>query len=416
MSLYFARDGVVPVPQVIADDTVAKLRLAAATLRTTGRPFFLASGLRKPHMPWRFPAPYLSHYPPPESIAVALHPTMDPSMPPIAHHSPDLGIQAGGTPWQPMNTSLAQLDRLYYYASVSWVDSRIGLVLGELDALELTQSTLVVMHADHGWALGEHGQWQKFNNWEVGVRVPLLIRAPWLGAAAASQRSSALVELVDIFPTMVELSGLELPTGDDLPLDGISLAPVLRARAAAGGADGGGAGVEGGGAGVEGGGDGAEAAATRDAALSVFGRCPRTDDNLAWLTNTSELWRNNWCEFVDRSAIPWMGFSMRTRDWRYTEWVRWDGAHRRCPSACNCSIRRPPLPFSFPLLPSHTQVRWDGARLRPDWTTSAGVELYDHRGDDGSDFDATENVNVAAQNPTVVAELAEKLHGLVPFH
>ena len=60
------------------------------------------------------------------------------------------------------------------------MDSRVGVVLNELDTLGLTPTTLVVFHADHGWALGEHGQWQKFNNWEVGTRVPLIIRAPWI--------------------------------------------------------------------------------------------------------------------------------------------------------------------------------------------------------------------------------------------
>jgi iduronate 2-sulfatase len=118
-----------------------------------------------------------------------------------------------------------QHDRLYYYSAVSWVDSRIGAVLDELDRQALTSETLVVMHADHGWNLGgkstifshvytpthaymrssaEHGQWQKFTNWETGVRVPLIIRAPWL-PNSAGRRSSTLAELVDIYPTTVDL-------------------------------------------------------------------------------------------------------------------------------------------------------------------------------------------------------------------
>ena len=153
--------------QVIADDAVAKLRIAASMLNKTGRPFFLASGFRKPHMPWRFPKPYAANYPAAADIVIAKHPVMDASVPPIAHHTPDLSSMNGGDPYVPMAKTLAQHDRLYYYGSVSWTDSRVGLVLDELDALGLTPTTLVVMHSAHGWALGEHGQWQKFNNWEV---------------------------------------------------------------------------------------------------------------------------------------------------------------------------------------------------------------------------------------------------------
>ena len=352
------QDGTAPLcDHVIGEDAVQKLRLAAKNLQVTGQPFFLAAGFRKPHMPWRFPAPYTTHYPSVDEIAIAAHPTMDPSVPPIAHHTPDLQYQEGGNPYVAMNKTLAQHDRLYYYSSVSWTDSRVGLVLDELDTLGLTANTLVVMHADHGWALGEHGQWQKFNNWEVGVRVPLIIRAPWLHSPPA--RTNTLVELVDVFPTMADLAGLKLPTGDDLPLDGQSVGWALRAQSQSDLRR-------------------LEASKGRAAALSVYARCPLSPDQEHWITNTSEMWMNNWCEFVDRSAMPWMGYSMRTSEWRYTEWVR-----------------------------------WDGDTLSPDWTVKAGVELYDHNGDNGTSFDTHENVNIAVDHPDVVARLSKQLHSLV---
>jgi len=339
--------------QVIADDAVHKLRVAAANLNATGRPFFLASGFRKPHMAWRFPAPYLNFYPPAADIQIARYPTMDKSMPAIAHHY-DFWDENGGSPYVAINTSLAQLDRLYYYASVSWVDSRIGLVLDELDTLGLTTKTLTVMHSDHGWALGEHGQWQKFNNWEVGVRVPLLIRAPWI--SATQRYTTALAELVDIFPTMADLAGIGLPKGDSLPLDGISLGAIVKSTAEV----------------------------AREAALSVFPRCPRTDDDLGWITKDKDMWQNNMCEHVDRTAIPWMGYSMRTQEWRYTEWVQWDGAN-----------------------------------LAPNWNVNAGIELYDHRGENTTTpntcFD-DEKKNVATQNPDVVKSLAKQLRNLAKSH
>jgi len=258
-----------------------------------------------------------------------------------------------------MADTIAQHDRLYYYSAVSWVDSRVGAVLAELDSLGLTDDTLVVMHSDHGWNLGEHGQWQKFTNWETGVRVPLMIRAPWL-PSSAGRRSDALAELVDIYPTTIDLAGAEGPPSTE-SLDGESLGWVLRAATD----------------------DEArrlskQSGVGKEAVISQFGRCPLEADGKTWITNTSEMWMNNWCEFVDRSEIPWMGYSMRTADWRYTEWAQ-----------------------------------WDGEGLRPNWDVNAGVELYDHRGDDGTDFDATENVNVASANPKVVAALSKQLHALV---
>mgnify|MGYP002630480508 CR=1 FL=1 len=307
---------------------------------------------------------------------------LDASVPPIAHHSPDLGSESGlPSPYVPMDRSLAQHERLYYYAATSWVDSRIGLVLGELDRLELAPITLAVLHSDHGWALGEHGQWQKFSNWEVGVRVPLMVRAPWLDkggdkgdekGGAAGRVSSALAELVDVYPTIVDLAGVAPPTGETL--DGTSLGWALRAAT------------------------GAEAAAAarahdgKAAVLSQYARCPLRADadgggggaggDGVWITNATEMWRNNWCEFVDRSAMPWMGYSLRTDGWRLTEWAK-----------------------------------WDGDRLRPDWSASVGLELYDHRHVDDNSFDATENVNVAAQNAAqnaaLVAQLCAQLHAMV---
>merc|ERR1711968_211979 len=84
--------------KIISDDAILKLRLAASYREKTGRPFFLAAGFRKPHMPWRFPEPFLSHYPDVSNIATAAHPTLHVSVPPIAHHSPDLGSQNGASP------------------------------------------------------------------------------------------------------------------------------------------------------------------------------------------------------------------------------------------------------------------------------------------------------------------------------
>ena len=151
-----AHDGTVSDPNVaplcdkiIGDDAVAKLQLATAFQKRTGRPWFLAAGFRKPHMPWRFPKSFLQLYSPPAGIKLAEHRTLDPSVPPIAHHTPDLQSQSGGDPYNPMPNETAQWSRLSYYAAVSWVDSQIGRVLDELDTLKATKNTLIVLHSDH---------------------------------------------------------------------------------------------------------------------------------------------------------------------------------------------------------------------------------------------------------------------------
>jgi arylsulfatase A-like enzyme len=110
-----------------------------------------------------------------------------------------------------------------YDAAVSYVDAQIGRVLLELNRLGLRGRTIVVLCGDHGWHLGEQGLWGKQTNFEVAARTPLIISAP--RQAGPGAKTDALVELVDIYPTLAELCGLPKPAG----LDGTSLAPVLNA-------------------------------------------------------------------------------------------------------------------------------------------------------------------------------------------
>ena len=100
---------------------------------------------------------------------------------------------------------------------------QVGKVLDELDALRLTNETVVASWADHGWTLGEHAMWCKMANLELHTRVPLMLRVPWL-SAAQGRASHALVELVDVYPTLAELAGISLQ-GE--ALEGTSLVPLL---------------------------------------------------------------------------------------------------------------------------------------------------------------------------------------------
>ena len=102
-----------------------------------------------------------------------------------------------------------------YYACVSFTDAQVGKVLAEIDG----ENTIVVLWGDHGWQLGEHGMWDKHSNYETSTRVPLIVRVP----GQQPGKTKALVETVDLYPTLAELSGLDLPKH----LEGSSFAALI---------------------------------------------------------------------------------------------------------------------------------------------------------------------------------------------
>ena len=275
--------GVPPLTdKVTGDDGLAKLQAALAA--GPARPFYVAVGFRKPHLPFRAPAHYQTLYPAAADTPLAAFKTMDASVPPIAYHASGLW----GDPYAPMPDAAAQVNRLNYWAATSWIDHQVGVLLDALQAAGRANDTLVVFHSDHGWSLGEGSSWEKFTNYEYATRVPLIIRAPWL-AGSAGRRTDALVELSDLYPTMMALAGVPLPPAEEL--DGLSLVPAMQ-----------------GGAGP------------RPYALSVYPRCP------ADTANASDMFARNDCCTVERSAFFSMGVSLRTDGWRYTEWLPWNGS------------------------------------------------------------------------------------------
>jgi arylsulfatase A-like enzyme len=192
-------------------------------LAKKSEPFFLAVGFAKPHLPFVSPKKYWDLYDPAQ-IKLAPNPYHPKDSPDYAlTNSQELrnywGIPAEG----PMPDSLARQLKHGYYASVSYTDAQIGKVLNELDRLGLTKNTIIVLWGDHGWKLGEHGEWAKHTNFENDTNAPLILSVP--GMKNAGAHSNALVEFVDIYPTLSELAGLPLPGH----LEGTSFKPLLDA-------------------------------------------------------------------------------------------------------------------------------------------------------------------------------------------
>jgi len=180
-----------------------------------GEPFFLGVGFFKPHCPHIVPQKYFDLYPE-NSIDV-------PEMPPNYRDTVPSGALGSTIPWPNFGVTREQARAVKraYYAATSFVDAQIGRVLAALDRLELRENTIVVFWSDHGFHVGDHGLWHKESCFEQSARVPLIVAAP--GVAAAAQPCPRIVEHVNIFPTVAELAGLELPA----KLDGVSLRPLL---------------------------------------------------------------------------------------------------------------------------------------------------------------------------------------------
>ncbi len=210
----------------VPDDTFQDgkvAELAIETLRELSQrkePFFLAVGFIKPHLPFVAPKKYWDLYDP---AKIQLAPNKF-----RPQGAPDYAILPGGElrnyhgiPADSVPDDLARQLKHGYYAAVSYMDAQVGKLLDELDRLNLREHTIVLLWGDHGWKLGEHDAWCKHSNCEDDVNAPLILSVP--GMKNAGQRTKALVEFVDIYPTLSELAGLPLPPH----LEGTSFKPLL---------------------------------------------------------------------------------------------------------------------------------------------------------------------------------------------
>jgi iduronate 2-sulfatase len=234
---------------MVAAETIALLE------KQTDRPFFIGAGFYRPHCPFIAPRKYFDLYPLDRIPAPATSPAS----------------KAPAAAWftNPPHWGIGEHDQREtvraYYASISFLDANVGRLLDALDRLRLTDNTIVVFVSDHGYHLGEHGQWMKQTLFERSARAPLIVAGP--GIAAKGRSTSRVVEFLDIYPTLANLAGIRPPQG----LHGRSLTPLLR--------------------------------------------------------NPNAKWDHPALTQVRRgpAAATFMGYSIRTDKWRYTEW---DGGKR----------------------------------------------------------------------------------------
>jgi iduronate 2-sulfatase len=354
---------------------VAQQQQQSSNGTTAGRPFYLAVGYHKPHMPWIFKQEHLDLYPLAE-VAVAAFATLDSSVPTIAFNDND-----SPSPWEALPHDSAVAARRAYYAATTGMDEQVGRLLGALASSAAASTTAVLLHGDHGWQLGERAGWHKNSNWENAVRTPLIVAVPWLATGMPGRsggRTSALAELIDVLPTLADLAGIPVPgwgnpnasngnlgglgsgiatvRGDEhAPPSGLSLVPILNGTAngtsGSNGTDGG----------------------VHTFAFSQYPRAPASGGG-----DPSTDWQANGIDHKSPVDFEFMGYSVRCDEWRYTAWFNWLG------------------PVNGTLKANFSDYPY--AR-----------ELYDWRGADNAnlDYDSYENVNVAEdeENAEVVSWL-----------
>ena len=324
------------------------------------RPFFVAVGFHKPHVPWYAPSKYYDLYPPAEDIELPSNPEVPESFPPVARavitpfiNFPDVkqfypnltkcftDVQASfyGKECR-IPGDYTRVLRRAYYACVSYTDTLVGKVVNELESIGLANDTIIVLWADHGYQLGEHNHWEKHTNFEDATHVPFMIRVP--GVTDDGSRTDAFVELVDIFPSITELAGIPVPPmcseGSNKPLacvEGTSITPLLKNP-------------------------------KMEWKKAAFSQYPRPSQGMTQIPNEPA--------YSDAHQEDVMGYTIRVEQYRFTEWY---GFNR--------------------------------TTATPDWNDIWGTELYNHT--EPVVFFNDENKNLAGNQEmlSVIKELRQML-------
>ena len=214
------------VPDDFYGDGQIANQAVSALKRLSGqkKPFFLAVGFTKPHLPFVAPQKYWDLYPE-KTISLPDNYYAPKYAPKEAIHSfGELRSYAKVPAKGPVTDEMALNMIRGYYACVSYTDAHIGRLLDTLDDLGIRDDTIIVLWGDHGWNLGEHTLWCKHCTFETSMNAPLLISAPPLAGGKRDRRTASLTEFVDIYPTLCDLTGIEKPGH----LEGTSLLPLLK--------------------------------------------------------------------------------------------------------------------------------------------------------------------------------------------
>ena len=200
--------------------------IAIATMKEMAKndkPFFLGLGFLKPHLEWIAPKKYWDLYEDKDLQMTEQNEGPKNGATMGLHASFELRARADIPNYGDIDDEQAKNLKRAYLATVSYVDAQIGKMLNALDEAGLKENTVIMLWSDHGWHLGDMGIWGKATNYEIATRVPLIIWTPNMAKENRGKSTDALVELVDMYPTLCELAGISKPA----TLEGQSFTPLL---------------------------------------------------------------------------------------------------------------------------------------------------------------------------------------------
>ena len=296
-----------PIACALADNKTVDFILANSSVSRLGelssnpkdQPFFMGLGHLKPHPFVAVPQYSFDQYPL-ESITMPKYPTYvsnlkknpEPSFyacGSMGKRTPIAGANLTIQPYTPLPENITKTIRQAYWAGTTHTDKQIGKTLDRLEALGLMEDTIISFHADHGWGLGESSEYCKMGDSEHRTRVPMMIYMPWDKTHRVVEEP---VEIVSMMNTLIELATGSPPAPD--VNDGVSYAPFLLGK------------------------DSKPAPPrgfSENLAFSVYPRCFNSPDPVS-----------NPCTGVPNSQFSHMGLSVRSQNYRYTEWRKWDGS------------------------------------------------------------------------------------------
>lgn len=255
-----------------AQNELAKRTLTRIAKKNT--PFFMGLGYFRPHLPFTAPKKYWDLYDP-KKIPLALNPTVPTNAPghtmnsmyELRHYD---GFNKIGHPQSTykMEQDTARILKHGYYASVSYVDALLGDLISHMKDIGIYENTIIILWGDHGWKLGDHNSWGKMTNYNIDLKVPMIIRYP--NQENRGAQTHEITELIDMFPSLCELAGVEIPDY----MQGTSFVPLIKNPERQ----------------------------WKNAAFSQFHRRPR----------------------VSADGKRYMGYSINTKRYHYIEWYAWN--------------------------------------------------------------------------------------------